>query len=389
MSVSVLCALCERGSLQPQFAYGDYGEFDPGYEDGRPWRHDTFPLTQPGLLDDPQACPWCGYCAIDLEVGLAGAEAVLGRAPYRATLRDERFPLLARIFRAVALLAEHAGDHDTAWLARTQAAWICDDRGLTAEAARCRQVALGSLERIRSHLARLFDPTRDRRPPPPDQNDLLDPSCDPRVLAAIDLYRRTGQFEVAQLALSRLRESGPEDDQWSWPLREQRRLVAARDAGLSHQEWRHPDDQGEEELARDRRSVAVMAAFAGLPMALVLITAPGYRWLGFVGLMLTAGWVALQGSRGGCAALVAMVVLGLPVMSWLHPGVLPAQVVLLPASLLCQVGLGVLICLLLDGVRDGSVGGDRAPQYTRPAPHLHEDGWRTETSARFDPDDWR
>jgi hypothetical protein len=115
-----------------------------------------------------QRCDGCGYChsALDaLPEGLTrdAAQAVVSGAPYATALDDQRYPPLANLFRAMALLQRATAQPDSADLAALSllyAAWACDDaadappEGMPAAqaAAQARSLRRGAAEVLRSAL---------------------------------------------------------------------------------------------------------------------------------------------------------------------------------------------------------------------------------------------
>jgi hypothetical protein len=61
-----------------------------------------------------QLCPHCGYCVPHISEGVPEG-SVLTSDSYRATLRDERYPELARRFLAHALATAHSEPVRSAW----------------------------------------------------------------------------------------------------------------------------------------------------------------------------------------------------------------------------------------------------------------------------------
>ena len=100
------------------------------------------PMQRDTLGQQIHQCRGCGYCAPNLEERV-GSDEALASDQYRAILRDDSIPRLARMFTAYAHLAETSGDLRSAAWAHRNAAWDCDDTAGASESAYlCRQAAL-------------------------------------------------------------------------------------------------------------------------------------------------------------------------------------------------------------------------------------------------------
>lgn len=170
------CANC--GSTHSFTAVGSTNAFGSPDLDLRPppMERDILPLTV-------RECPDCGLCASRLS-DVEGLDiAVVGSPEYTSMLRDPSFPTLARQYRAMALLAEVAGNSKRAGSALLRAAWACDDLGdeYSDAASRCRKDVLATLKAL--HEA---------------GESLANDALSDQVLQ-LDLLRRSGDFDSAEM----------------------------------------------------------------------------------------------------------------------------------------------------------------------------------------------
>lgn len=154
-----------------------------------------------------QLCPHCGYCVPHISEGVPEG-SVLTSDSYRATLRDERYPELARRFLAHALATAHSEPVRSAW-AYLHAAWVCDDAGSSSLAIEARRIA--------ADLFRRLPPSSD-----PEQQCAVD-------AVLVDVLRRSGQLDEAdakcRLLLAHRQCTGPVRR----VIEYQQRLIAAGD----------------------------------------------------------------------------------------------------------------------------------------------------------------
>jgi hypothetical protein len=155
-----------------------------------------------------QLCPHCGYAAPDLAEP-SGEMALVPGPEYQGTLKDQRFPELARRFLAHALLSV-TSDPLAAAHARLRAAWVCDDSRQTELAGRCRQLAAESFAALRPFEDREQGVT---------QGAVL-----------VDVLRRAGEFDRAAAECDALLACRHATGILRQVLEYQRRLAAGRDA---------------------------------------------------------------------------------------------------------------------------------------------------------------
>jgi len=148
--------------------------------DGRPPPMHRFTLDQ-----QIHRCSQCVFCAPKLAWYEGLDIQLLTEKPYLDIVYDASYPDLANTFRAHAYLSAAAKNHRAVLRAFLNAAWVCDDIGMTDEVAvRCRLEALKAMDTLHEGVALYTDSMA---------ND--------QVLK-IDLLRRSRRFyEAAALVL--------------------------------------------------------------------------------------------------------------------------------------------------------------------------------------------
>ncbi|MBM3153606.1 MAG: hypothetical protein FJZ96_15620 [Chloroflexi bacterium] len=137
-------------------------------------------------------CPSCGYCAPQVSQGDGKTAAIVKGEVYRQQLADPAYPELANSFLGQAMIQEDAGNHAEAGWAALHAAWVCDDLK-PPMASFCRSKAI-----------QLFQGAMETGETISEETGVAE-----AVMA--DLYRRTGEFEKAQMVcLSALFKPLPE-----------------------------------------------------------------------------------------------------------------------------------------------------------------------------------
>ena len=174
LTVETECSLCGRSSPQT-LVKGTVQEGLPDLDTRPP---EDLRSSLPFWV---KRCPYCGYCARDIDREYPLAAQVIRRPAYTALLRKRSFPETARNFLAWAMIQEANAEFLGAGWSALHAAWACDDAGKAAAAVHCRRQALQFFEQVR----------HGGRPLP----GFDDPGTEEIFLA--DLYRRTGQFDRA------------------------------------------------------------------------------------------------------------------------------------------------------------------------------------------------
>ncbi len=125
-------------------------------------------------------CSRCGFCAPKLAWYEGLDIHLLTEKPYLDIVYDASYPDLANTFRAHAYLSSAAKNHRAVLRSFLNAAWVCDDIGMTDEVAiRCRLEALKAMDTLHEGSALYTDSMA---------ND--------QVLK-IDLFRRSRRFDEA------------------------------------------------------------------------------------------------------------------------------------------------------------------------------------------------
>jgi hypothetical protein len=174
LTVATECSLC--GQISPQTLVGATEQLGLPDLDTRP--PESLRSTLPFWV---KRCPYCGYCARDIDLDFPLAAQVIQRPAYITLLRKRTFPESARNFLAWAMIQEANAEFLGAGWSALHAAWACDDAGKDAAALYCRQQALQHFEQ-----ARLGD-----KPLP----GFEDAGAEEIFLA--DVNRRARQFEQA------------------------------------------------------------------------------------------------------------------------------------------------------------------------------------------------
>jgi hypothetical protein len=124
-----------------------------------------------------QVCPNCHYCGYNIKNPPLDP-AILESKAYRKILNSQKFPKLATLFLAYALLIP-ATDPAAKVQQYLHAAWVCDDAERIKLAQVCRGLAFAWIRKI--------------RPCPNDENGAT------LALIAVDILRRRGKFRQALL----------------------------------------------------------------------------------------------------------------------------------------------------------------------------------------------
>ena len=204
---SVTCAVCR--TVSTQVGLRSTNTLQPPDLDFRPGE-----MMRSTMHAWVQRCPKCDYCARDLSKASDLASRTVVSDDYRALLRDESYPELARRFLACGLVAELDGELAAAALANHHAAWACDDHGRDNEANTCRTRAIAMLLN-----APATTPTRVGDAPAGNDEAIL-----------TDLLRRVGRFDEASAVCLRALDRKL-DEPVAAALRYQQQLIAARDVG--------------------------------------------------------------------------------------------------------------------------------------------------------------
>ena len=143
------------------------------------------PMQRHTIDQQIHRCSRCGFCAPKLAWYEGLDIHLLTEKPYLDIVYDASYPDLANTFRAHAYLSSAAKNHRAVLRAFLNAAWVCDDIGMTDEVAiRCRLEALKAMDTLHEGGALYTDSMA---------ND--------QVLK-IDLLRRSKRFyEAAALVL--------------------------------------------------------------------------------------------------------------------------------------------------------------------------------------------
>jgi uncharacterized protein (DUF2225 family) len=123
-----------------------------------------------------QRCPYCGYCATNIEGVSESAEAIIGSRKYQLQLMNDQYPKLANSFLCKVMLKKVKGDLPGAIWSTIHAAWACDDSGNNESAKQCR---IKAVELIKNAVSR-------------GQTISDEPEAD--IAITVDLLRRSGQF---------------------------------------------------------------------------------------------------------------------------------------------------------------------------------------------------
>ena len=186
--VETECSLC--GARSKQRLIGSMQTLGLPDLDTRPAE-----LARSALPYGVQRCPTCGYCARDISLEYPEAERVIHSPAYEKILHKRTVTEKARQFLAWAAIQAENGEYGGAGWSSLHAAWVCDDAEKVKGAVECRQLAV---ERFSRQLAQLGHIT-----------GLDEPSIIRLVLA--DLYRRTGQFDLAAGRAREGQERHPSD----------------------------------------------------------------------------------------------------------------------------------------------------------------------------------
>lgn len=200
------CAVCGWESDVPP---------EPREESSEPPDFDTRPAEplRSTISDWVSACPHCGYSAADISVAHAKAAEVVPTEPYQSIYLDETMPPKAREFLCYAYVLDKTREHADAGWSCLHAAWACDDVQDWAAGVRCRTQAIEYWKRGK-HAGQAFS------------DDLAS-----EYALVSDLYRRMGDFELANVTCSEaldLEDLPPVIEQI---LRRQKSLIERHDIG--------------------------------------------------------------------------------------------------------------------------------------------------------------
>lgn len=127
---SLVCFVCEHEDHYSSLASTSaFGSADLDMRPAEPERSSIQYLMQ--------RCAECGYCAPDIEEGIAKINclSVVRSGMYSFRLQDPSCPELANSFLCRALLEIEAENNLQAAWSLIHAAWVCDDAGLDRQAA--------------------------------------------------------------------------------------------------------------------------------------------------------------------------------------------------------------------------------------------------------------
>ncbi len=178
------CAVC--GAEETYYEIGSTNSFGSPDLDLRP------PQMQRGTMGEwIQECPACGYVSgtIENDPGKVTEKWLKSKAYTRSDGINFRSGLADRFYKfyKISLLNENT---ERAFFALLHAAWACDDCEDTANAVRCRSMAIPLLNRVTEGPASgQGDPEEDGCGDDSDEKDNL-------LLIKADLLRRSGQFET-------------------------------------------------------------------------------------------------------------------------------------------------------------------------------------------------
>lgn len=127
-----------------------------------------------------ERCEHCGYCAPNIENENGITLEFIESNEYQQILHNDKLPQLCISFLCWARCAEELHQYGEATMAYVNAAWVCDDHFSpnSEESIEQRQKAIDSLEKAHKN----------------DQKAISEPKNDELLL--LDLYRRTGQFDL-------------------------------------------------------------------------------------------------------------------------------------------------------------------------------------------------
>lgn len=134
-------------------------------------------------------CPSCGYSASDLSKRVERLSEVVRSDSYQQQLNNPEFPGLANAFLCSSLIWEHTGNYSRAGWYSIYAAWACDDADNDGGAKKCRIRALSLLQKAK------------------ETGQSFAKHVGVEEAIAVDLLRRSGQFELALKACDGLKKT--------------------------------------------------------------------------------------------------------------------------------------------------------------------------------------
>ena len=102
---------------------------------------DTRPpeMQRSTIVASVQRCPFCGYCASEVDISCPEARTVVNTKEYKEQLNNPSYPDLANSFLCGAIVDRESRELAVATLALMRAAWACDDSGHVDQARVCRR----------------------------------------------------------------------------------------------------------------------------------------------------------------------------------------------------------------------------------------------------------
>lgn len=198
------CAVC--GATSEQWLMGSTSMFEPPDFDTRPGQ-----LMRDTLDYWVMCCPHCGYCAPDLAESVPEASRVVLSPEYKEILDDASLPEKARHFLCCARILHQTGMFADAGWSALHASWACDDELNEEGALRCRRAAIDYWQ-------------LGKRSGQPFSENLWG-----EFAIITDVYRRTGQFELARESCEEGLREPDLPDQVESMLRRQLVLIQRRD----------------------------------------------------------------------------------------------------------------------------------------------------------------
>jgi hypothetical protein len=191
-TIEVQCGIC--GESSTQVVIGSTNQMGSPDLDTRPPE-----MARSTIRYGVQRCASCNYCSADLSKCEAGADEIIKSTEYLEIVHDFEVVLDSRgknvsaFYLADSLISEKQNHYAKAFWSALNAAWLCDDEGKAQIAEKCRTRSLDLLDRTTRNSEEISD-----------QKGAAE-------LIALDLMRRTKEFDEARELIVRIEQAEFED----------------------------------------------------------------------------------------------------------------------------------------------------------------------------------
>ena len=152
------------------------------------------------------SCKNCGYCNIELDQEISGADRVIQSSEYKKILKSRKSPKKANEFSCLAMLYDSKGNLVQSGFQYLKAAWICDDKHkwmkgaqqIKADEENITPIITPRMSAIAKSAAAFRIQALEKFKAAEKKNKAVMKTKGETRLLKIDLLRRMGQFDEAE-----------------------------------------------------------------------------------------------------------------------------------------------------------------------------------------------